>query len=85
MFQEFQVRRIIEYCRVLISKGEKVMVQKSVSDLIFDKFTESIEKDVLFKGISTDLAALVRGKKRSKTEFQNLLRKKQDEDSKPRN
>ena len=60
------------------------MSQKSVPDLIFDRFAESIEKDVLFKGIFADLATLVRGKKHSKAELQNLLRKKQDEDSKPR-
>lgn len=59
------------------------MVQKSVSDMIFDKFAESIEKDALFKDISADLVDLVRGKKHSKTELQNLLRKKQDENSKP--
>ena len=59
------------------------MVQKSVSDLIFDKFAERIEADALFKGISADLVDLIRGKKCSKTELQNLLRKKQDENSKP--
>lgn len=57
------------------------MSQKSVSDLIFDEFAESVEKDSLFDGISTDLAGFVRGKKLNKVELQNLLRKKRDEDS----
>lgn len=58
------------------------MSQKSVSDLIFDKFAESVEKDALFKGISADLVTIVREKKSNKAELQKLLRKKQDEDFK---
>lgn len=58
------------------------MSQKSVSDLIFDKFAESVEKDALFKGISADLVTIVREKKSNKAELQKLLRKKQDEDIK---
>lgn len=57
------------------------MVQKSVSDLIFDKFAESIKKDGLFVGISDDLAALARQKRPSKSEIERLLRRKQDEGS----
>ena len=60
------------------------MNQKSVSDLIIGKFGESIEKDNLFKGISTGLVALIRKKKHSKAEIETLLRKMQDEDSESR-
>jgi len=52
------------------------MPKKSVRNLIFDKFAEAVAKDDLFKGISDDLASLVRQKKPSKTEIENLLRKK---------
>ncbi len=57
------------------------MIQKSVLDLIFDKFAESIEKDDLFGEISGDLIALVRERK-SKAMIEKLLRKKQDENPK---
>jgi len=63
------------------------MEQKSVSDLIFDKFAGSLVKDDLFRGISAELDAFVCGenKKRSKTELQNILKKKQNENSKSEN
>lgn len=61
------------------------MEQKSVSDLIFDKFFGSLAKDDLFKGISAELDAFVRGKKCNKTELQNILKKKQNENSKSGN
>lgn len=61
------------------------MEQKSVSDLIFDKFAGSLVKDDLFKGISAELDAFVRGKKCIKTELQNILKKKQNENSKSEN
>ena len=57
------------------------MEQKTVSNLIFDKFAESIERDALFKGISEDLISMVRKTKSSKAEIQKLLEKKQNEDS----
>ena len=57
------------------------MIQKSVPDLILDKFAESIEKDDLFGEISGDLIALVRERK-SKAMIEKLLRKKQDENPK---
>lgn len=57
------------------------MTQKTVSDLIFDKFAESIEKDDLFKEISKDLISLVREKKCSKAEIEKLLVKMKNEDS----
>jgi len=59
------------------------MSQKSVTDLIFDKFAESVKHDPLFKGISSELIDMIREKKLRKTELQNLMRKKLDEASKP--
>lgn len=52
------------------------MVKKSVQNLIFDKFAQTIEKDDLFKGISDDLASLVRQGRPSKAEIESLLRKR---------
>jgi len=57
------------------------MPQKSVPDLIFDKFAEYVKNDGLFKGVSDDLVALVREKKPSKTKIEKLLREKQDENT----
>jgi len=63
------------------------MMQKSVSDLIFDKFTESLIRDDLFNGISAVLDAFVRVEKhgKGKIELQNILKKKQNENSKSGN
>ena len=61
------------------------MEQKSVSEMVFDKFVESLAKDDLFKRISVKLDAFVRGKKRGKTELQNILKKKQNENYKSGN
>jgi len=58
------------------------MLQKSVPELIFDKFAEHLKKDTLFREISVELATLIRGKKCSKADLQSLLRKKINEDSK---
>lgn len=58
------------------------MPQKSVPNLIFDKFGEYITNDGLFKGVSDDLITLVRKRKPSKTQIEKLLREKQDEDTK---
>jgi len=58
------------------------MPQKSVPNLIFDKFAEYITNDGLFKGVSDDLITLVRKRKPSKTQIEKLLREKQDEDTK---
>jgi len=57
------------------------MPQKSVPDLIFDKFAEYIRNDGLFKEVSDDLIILARKRKPSKTEIEKLLREKQDEDT----
>lgn len=61
------------------------MTQKSVSDLIFDKFTESLIRDDLFNGISAVLDAFVRVEKHGKIELQNILKNKQNENSKSGN
>ena len=57
------------------------MIQKSVPDLILDKFAGSIEKDDLFGEISGDLIALVRERK-GRAMIEKLLRKEQDENPK---
>lgn len=58
------------------------MPQKSVPNLIFDKFAQYITNDGLFKGVSDDLITLVRKRKPSKTQIEKLLKEKQDEDTK---
>lgn len=58
------------------------MDQKSVSDLILEKFAENIKKDELSAGISEDLIALVSQKKHSKSDIKKMLRRERDEDSK---
>lgn len=58
------------------------MVQKSVPDLIFDKFKKFIVEDDLFDGISDDLLVLVRSN--LKKDIEELLRKN-NENSEPRN
>jgi hypothetical protein len=57
------------------------MAQKSVPDLIYDKFAEFVGQDSLFSGISDDLMKQVRAKKKSEKEISNLLSKGKDEDS----
>lgn len=51
------------------------MNQKSVPDLIYDKFAESVSRDALFNGISDDLLKQVRVKKKSEKEISSLLSK----------
>lgn len=58
------------------------MDQKSVSDLILEKFAENIKKDELSAGISEDLIALVSQKKHGKSDIKKMLRRERDEDSK---
>ncbi|MEM2112313.1 MAG: hypothetical protein QXX08_10645 [Candidatus Bathyarchaeia archaeon] len=58
------------------------MNQKSVTDLIFDRFAESIEKDDLFKGISADLVALVLQKRANKAEIMKILKGEGNENPK---
>jgi|GEM_PF-2412412 len=57
------------------------MIQKTVPDLIYDKFEEFVCKDSLFSGISDDLLKNVRAKKKSERDITNLLSKGKDEDS----
>lgn len=57
------------------------MSQKSVPELIYDKFAEFVGQDTLFKGISGDLVIQIRAKKKSEKEISNLLSKVKDEDS----
>ena len=57
------------------------MTEKNVSELIFDKFKKSIEKDDLFKEISKDLISLIHEKKFDRTKIQKLLEKMQNENS----
>lgn len=52
------------------------LIRKSVSDVILDKFAESIEGNNKFFGISSDLIDLMRKKRSSKDEIRQLLRKK---------
>lgn len=57
------------------------MGSKKVSDLIIDKFAENIEKDDLFENISEELVTMLKERKHSKDEIENLLKKKQDENT----
>lgn len=57
------------------------MGSKKVSDLIIDKFAENIEKDDLFENISEELVTMFKERKHSKDEIENLLKKKQDENT----
>ena len=49
--------------------------QKSVPNLIFDKFAKCVKTDRLFDGVSDDLIMIVRKKKPTKSEIEKLLRK----------
>ncbi|MBI5680279.1 MAG: hypothetical protein HZC47_05250 [Methanobacterium sp.] len=55
-------------------------MKKSVGEMIFDKFADKIINDASFKGISSDLIAVVTQKKPKRTEIEELLRKQHDED-----
>ena len=57
------------------------MIHKSVSKIIIDEFSKSIHKDVLFKDIADDFIASVQKKKRNKSEIENVLRKKNNENT----
>ncbi|MFC1708450.1 hypothetical protein ACFL2J_00120 [Candidatus Omnitrophota bacterium] len=57
------------------------MTQKSVPDLIYDRFAEFVNKDALLIDISGDLLKQVRAKKKSEKEISALLSKGKDEDS----
>ena len=50
------------------------MSEKTVSDMIFDKFAESIKEDTLFSNISADLVIAMR-EKHGKSKIKELMRK----------
>ena len=58
------------------------MPEKTVSDLIFDKFAESVKSDPLFAKLTDELIIAMR-LKQGKTKIRELLRKMENEDSKP--
>jgi hypothetical protein len=58
------------------------MAEKSVPDMIFDKFADFITADSLFKEISNDLVLAVR-QKHGKDKIEELLRKAHNENPKP--
>lgn len=58
------------------------MSKKTVSDMIFEKFANSINDDALFSSISDDLVLAMR-QKQGKSKIRDLLRKMENEDSKP--
>jgi hypothetical protein len=58
------------------------MSEKTVSDVIFEKFANSIKNDALFSSISDDLVLAIR-QKQGKSKIKDLLRKMENEDSKP--
>lgn len=58
-----------------------IMVEKSVTDMIFENFAQSIENDSLFEGISKEIVALMR-KKPGKNEIKALLERIEIENSK---
>ncbi|MCX5693879.1 MAG: hypothetical protein NT014_01900 [Candidatus Omnitrophica bacterium] len=58
------------------STEEKAMIQnKSVSDLIFDKFADLVKSDTLFVDISSELEIAVRLEKPKKADIIKVLQK----------
>ena len=58
------------------------MSEKTVSDMIFEKFANLIKNDALFSSISDNLVLAMR-QKQGKSKIKDLLRKMENEDSKP--
>jgi len=58
------------------------MAEKSVSDMIFDKFAEFITGDSLLKEISNELVLAVK-QKHDKNKIEEVLRKTPNENPKP--
>jgi hypothetical protein len=52
------------------------MDQKSVSEMIFDRFEESIKNDIDFNEISEKLFSFIRSDNHRKTELQDILKEK---------
>lgn len=57
------------------------MSSKKVPDLIIDKFAESITKDDLFGNICGELNVMIKERRHNKEEIENLLKRKQNENS----
>ena len=53
----------------------KTTSDKSVSELIFDKFDKLVKDDAFFAGISEELSKSVRKDKRKKNEIADVLKK----------
>lgn len=51
------------------------MSQKSVSNLIFDKFTELVKNDIVFEGVASELDAAVRAEKPKKADLAKIFQK----------
>ena len=58
------------------------MPDKTISDLILDKFAESIAEDKAFTGVSTDLVSALR-QKQGKGKIKDLLRRAEDAHTQP--
>jgi len=52
-----------------------VIKNKSVSDLIFDKFADLVKSDAVFNGISSELEIAVRSEKPKKVDIVKVLQK----------
>jgi len=59
------------------------MTEKSVTDMILDKFTQSVAGDSTFKGICEELLALMKSEKPEKERIKAILEKIVDENPKP--
>lgn len=57
------------------------MSQKSVTDQIYEDFSNRLKSDILFNGIAEELYELAKKGKASKTKIQEILARK-DEDKK---
>jgi len=52
---------------------------KSVPELIFDKFDDFVKEDASFKGIEDKLSKAIRNEKRKKNEIVEVLKKVKEE------
>ena len=59
------------------------MAEKSVTDMIFEKFAQNVAGDSIFKGICEELVALMQSKKPGKDEIKAILEKIVNENPKP--
>lgn len=56
------------------------MTQKSIPDLICEKFKGILDKDKLFEGLSEELFSKITQKKVDRKEIEKLLKGEEDED-----